>query len=333
MSYGRHNLTIKERLSEVWTLTITPHSQAEQICLTIPKMVVYLFLLAVLFYSGYVTLNMKINFDEYYSSKEATRILELTRLENEKLRSEIVKLAKETENLQDDLLALQQQGQRIQCMMSEDMIVGSQFPYLGEQRILLAYTSGDMDAGGRGGSTSYLLSQDAFCLIQSMKQDIKVLRETIPVQHKEMGNLEETVKEFTAVLAATPSIWPLIDNGSGWISSNFGSRRDPFTGKQAFHSGIDIGIWSGTPVVATADGIVSFSGEKAGYGNVVDIDHGYGYQTTYAHNQKLIVHNGQRVKRGEVIAYSGNTGRSTAPHLHYEVKVNGVPHDPRKYLY
>ncbi len=98
------------------------------------------------------------------------------------------------------------------------------------------------------------------------------------------------------------------------------------------HEGLDIAAWPGAPIVATADGVVSFSGSLSGFGYVILIDHGFGYTTFYGHNKANKVRKGQRVKRGDIIAYVGNSGRSTGPHLHYEIQVNGVPVDPTKYI-
>jgi len=109
-------------------------------------------------------------------------------------------------------------------------------------------------------------------------------------------------------------------------------RRSPFTGKRKMHEGVDIASRTGTPVFATADGIVSKAETAAGYGKLVVIDHGYGYKTYYAHNSKIFVKVGQRVKRNERISAVGNTGSSTGSHVHYEVHLNGVPVNPKKYL-
>lgn len=126
----------------------------------------------------------------------------------------------------------------------------------------------------------------------------------------------------------------------GNISSGFGMRPDPFTGKQAFHSGIDIAASSGTPVYAIQDGIVIYSGVKGGYGNCVMIDHYYPdvpqiprLQTLYGHNSTLAVKVGEPVKRGQVVAYVGSTGRSIGPHLHFEVRYNKMYVNPMDYLY
>lgn len=128
--------------------------------------------------------------------------------------------------------------------------------------------------------------------------------------------------------AATPSIWP----ARGTVTSGFGWRISPFGDGNELHPGIDIAYTMGAPVVATADGEVVMSGPAGGYGNLVQIDHGNGIATLYGHNSQTTVKVGQQVKKGQVIAYAGSTGKSTGPHVHYEVRVNNTPIDPMKYL-
>lgn len=118
----------------------------------------------------------------------------------------------------------------------------------------------------------------------------------------------------------------------GWISSLFGKRVDPVTGKVEFHAGIDYAGKTGTPILAVASGIVTWSGIRYGYGNVVELNHGNGYQTRYAHNKKNLVVVGQKVDQGEVIALMGSTGRSTGSHVHFEVLNNGRAVNPKKYI-
>ncbi len=130
------------------------------------------------------------------------------------------------------------------------------------------------------------------------------------------------------LLASTPSIKPV----NGWITSRFGYRKSPFTGKRSFHSGLDISNRPGTKIISTADGKVTYAAEKMYFGNLIILDHGYGKVTKYAHNKKILVKKGQKVKRGDVIALMGNTGKSTGPHLHYEVRINGAPVNPLKYI-
>ncbi len=126
----------------------------------------------------------------------------------------------------------------------------------------------------------------------------------------------------------TPSIMPVI----GRITDGFGERLDPFSGEGAFHTGVDVGADYGAPVHVTADGMVLDAGEHSGYGRVVIVDHGFGITTWYAHLSSYAVIAGTRVKRGEVIGYTGISGRSTGPHVHYEVRMNNAPVNPRHYM-
>ena len=128
---------------------------------------------------------------------------------------------------------------------------------------------------------------------------------------------------------ATPSRMPIVNS---YITSGFGGRADPFGGGGAFHKGIDFKASVGDPVLAVADGVVGFAGIKSGYGNVIDVDHGNGYITRYAHNSRLVVRVGDLVRVGQEIAKAGSTGRSTGAHVHFEVWVNGSVVNPRKFL-
>ena len=119
---------------------------------------------------------------------------------------------------------------------------------------------------------------------------------------------------------------------TGWFSDGFGWRKDPRTGKRQFHRGIDIVADAGTPIVAPADGLVSRATRVADYGKMIDLSHGFGYATRYGHLSEILVRPGQRVRRGDVIGRVGSTGRSTGPHLHYEVFRDGRRVNPWKYL-
>jgi murein DD-endopeptidase MepM/ murein hydrolase activator NlpD len=160
-----------------------------------------------------------------------------------------------------------------------------------------------------------------------------------------VGAVKESIQEFNVLKAANfshifhhyahqfqshvqPSLWPV----SGVLRSSFGSRTDPFSGEGAFHSGVDLSAAVGTPIHATADGVVQFVGPNGRYGRLVVVDHGGGLQTYYGHLSQYMVVVGQEVRRNEVIALSGSSGRVTGPHLHYEVRVHGMPVNPYKYL-
>lgn len=130
------------------------------------------------------------------------------------------------------------------------------------------------------------------------------------------------------LLSSTPAIRPT----KGWAASGFGYRRSPFTGLREFHKGLDIANRTGTPIISTADGIVSFVGTKGNFGKTIKINHGHGMVTLYGHTSKILKKQGDAVKRGDTIALMGNSGRSTGPHLHYEVFLNGIPVNPAKYI-
>lgn len=147
---------------------------------------------------------------------------------------------------------------------------------------------------------------------------------------KEQSVIElwEMLSDRQSLLASTPNIKP----ARGPIGSRFGYRIDPINGKQKMHAGVDMTVPPGTPVRAPADGVVSFAGWDEQYGKLISIDHGYGVLTRYAHNSQIYVQVGQKISKYDVISASGSTGRSTGPHLHYEVRVNGVPVNPMNYI-
>ncbi|OJH41606.1 M23 family metallopeptidase [Cystobacter ferrugineus] len=147
-------------------------------------------------------------------------------------------------------------------------------------------------------------------------------------QEQSLQELQAYFQDQKSLLASTPSVWPT----RGWVTSDFGQRLDPYTAERVGHAGMDIAAPHGKPVDAPSDGTVVFAGLEGGYGNVIVIDHGYGIKTRFGHLSKILVKAGDRVKRGMQIANVGNTGRSTGPHLHYEVRVNGIPQNPRKFI-
>ena len=142
-------------------------------------------------------------------------------------------------------------------------------------------------------------------------------------------SLRGKASRMLQALSAQPSIWPV---GGKLMQSAYGHRSDPFSGEGAFHKGVDISAAYGTPIYATADGIVVFAQTESGYGRLVVVDHGAGTSTYYAHLSKFHVHTGQEVRRGDVLGLVGASGRATPPHLHYEVRLGGAPVNPYRYL-
>jgi murein DD-endopeptidase MepM/ murein hydrolase activator NlpD len=158
--------------------------------------------------------------------------------------------------------------------------------------------------------------------------DIETLKKEVAASMNTVQEIRTYLSKERGVFQATPQGWP----AAGRLTSGFGMREHPLYGVRKFHSGVDISVGLGTPLHATADGVVSFADQSAGNGNIVVLEHGSGYSTVYAHNTKNLVHAGQTVKRGEVVAYSGSTGASTGPHVHYEVWKNGRSVNPAPFL-
>jgi murein DD-endopeptidase MepM/ murein hydrolase activator NlpD len=171
-------------------------------------------------------------------------------------------------------------------------------------------------------------------LISSIQSIIGNLNKRISVQGKSYDELQVLVKSKEKLLAGTPAIQPVSNKDLDRIASGFGVRIDPIYKTPKMHAGLDFTAPQGTPIYATADGRVTVAGnENDGYGNHVEINHGYGYETLYGHMVRVKAHRGQMVKRGEIIGFVGSTGKSTGPHCHYEVHKNGRKLDPIYFFY
>lgn len=157
------------------------------------------------------------------------------------------------------------------------------------------------------------------------------LRKEIEIYKIQMQKFASFVENSKDVIRYIPSVWPLKDGG-GNITSSFGYRKDPFMNNYKFHSGIDIAYWPGTPVIATADGVVTSAGWSEGYGKVVKIAHKYGFTTVYGHLMSIYVSEGSYVRKGQIIGTLGMSGRATGYHLHYEVRIGTEFVDPMPYL-
>jgi len=232
-------------------------------------------------------------------------------------REQIQKFAQEINELKDRLVQLDQFEKRIRIIANIDRPENNDGLF------------------GVGGSTpedlnpAIELTQRHQRLIKDMHRQIGQLDKATENQHGDFESLLDKLEAQKNLLAHTPAIRPV----NGWSTSGFGYRVSPFTGKREFHKGLDIANRKGTEIVATADGVVSFVGPQGNFGNLVVIDHGHGVTTRYAHLEKALLKRGEHVVRGKTIALMGNTGRSTGPHLHYEVRLNGVPVNPTKYIF
>ena len=169
-------------------------------------------------------------------------------------------------------------------------------------------------------------------LMRDMHEQIDELNRASIHQKGKFESLLKSLEDQQNLLASTPAIRPISRGEKSWVTSSFGFRVSPFTGQREFHQGFDISTRKGTPILATADGVVTFAGKKGLLGNTIIVDHGHGMVTRYGHCSKFLKKRGEKVKRWEPIALVGSTGRSTGPHVHYEVRLNGIPVNPYKYI-
>ncbi|MBI3581258.1 MAG: M23 family metallopeptidase [Nitrospinae bacterium] len=193
--------------------------------------------------------------------------------------------------------------------------------------------AGNNDAFGVGGpsnSDGLGQAQEKYTqgLLNQLDDDIVKLESRALKQEISFHELDGYFKDQSSLLTSTPSVWP----ARGWVTSGFGYRVSPFTGMKEFHEGLDISTHIDSPVVAPANGVVMNVSHDSGFGNFVEIDHGYGIVTRFGHNSKIVVKRGEHVKRGQLLARVGSTGRSTGPHVHYEVRLHGVPVNPYRYI-
>lgn len=295
-----------------YTFMFVPHHGKNVISLRIP--------VKVLKYSAValcsllvITVGTILNY-RYAASVASTEKVELQRLRqiNEVQHGQIEQLAKATTVLQEDMNRLNKLDAELRRMVNNDDLPASRSgiarPVPGQ--------------GGQDGPAVKAQLNDISKLVQELQTAAKVREESLTA-------MKGTLAERNARLAATPTIWPT----DGEVTSRFGWRSSPWGGWGSdWHPGIDIANDYGTPIIATADGEVVYSGWYSGYGKMIQIDHGYGVVTVYAHNAELLVNNGASVKKGQTIGYMGSTGYSTGTHLHYEVRVNGTAVNPANFL-
>lgn len=253
-------------------------------------------------------------YSSYSLRNEAAQIERLQQVNNVQ-QEQLLQLSKKASSLQSELDELNQVEAELRQITGVEGGEGS-----------LSGNGGDGTHNGQGGPVGQDLKiEDVSVVLDDLERRIAARRTSIQQLREAMKQQQELIAYQESVNASTPSIWP----SSGDVSSPYGLRW----GGSDYHPGIDIADDIGTPIVATADGVVTDAGwNSGGYGNMVDIDHGNGYMTRYAHAESVVVSPGQEVRRGEIIAYMGSTGYSTGPHVHYEVRVNGRPVNPVGYL-
>jgi murein DD-endopeptidase MepM/ murein hydrolase activator NlpD len=249
---------------------------------------------------GLTVFAVRANFDR----NEFDRLREQARVHQQEMGQLVGKL----ENMRKELVVMAQNDAKV--------------------RVINKLTKSKAEAELLGGVGGPAVGDASIDSLTSLQQQIDGLRREVDLRRVSQEEIQGFLNDQRSQLGSRPVGWP----AKGWVTSNFGVRRDPFDGQRRMHEGLDIAARTGAPVVATAAGIVREVGTEPGYGKLVVIDHGYGFSTAYGHNSRILVKVGQRIKRGDLIATAGNTGRSSGPHVHYEVRLNGVPVNPNKYL-
>lgn len=186
----------------------------------------------------------------------------------------------------------------------------------------------EVGQSARDFSRTYLPLHRQELAVRKMQDFLDRLGDAARLEEVRQQDLLRALRDNKGIAASMPSIWPI----NGFITSSFGGRKSPFGGGNQFHKGLDISGRPGTPIIAPGEGTVTLAAPDGAYGNSVEIDHGGGIVTKYAHMQRSIVKPGQWIRKGEVLGYVGMTGRATGPHLHYEVRLNGVPVNPMRYI-
>lgn len=315
------SIHVRTKKSKTFSLLIIPHTKKIKqlsIATWIPKFILS-FLFIFLFTSGYFIFNLYNDYgnlkQEYYEKVQKLDALEELNYhqknEIDNLRTgtlEIMEKLKSINALQEtvkDLVGLEQNPEEIEDEQIENSTV---FPSRGGAML-------------RDSNITNFNDKD-------LETQVKELSLQLDNSLNELSILIEDVEEKLKYLDAKPNLMPT----TGRITSGFGNRKNPFGSGIEFHNGLDIANNSGTEVKAAGSGIVTFAGYNSGYGRFIIISHGYGYQSIYGHNRKLLVDVGDKVEKGQVIAEMGSTGRSTGPHLHFEVRLNGEPIDPTKVI-
>ncbi len=273
----------------------------------------WVFLLTALVFTGLVGAN--IYFWDYYNGfKAKNQQLELAQKKNQAQSIQLASFYYKIKEIEKDLQRIREFDDRLKVMLNLEP----------ESQVSYHPLGGSTESQA---SSLYPFYRQEH-LARRMHSFIEELSETAKIEEIRQQEIIQAIQNQNDLLSSTPAIWPT----HGWVSSEFGYRISPFTGRREHHSGLDISAPIGTPIYAPADGTVTFAGRDGAYGKSLVINHGRGVTTRYAHMHKFLAEINQKVTRGELIGYVGNTGRSTGPHLHYEVHLNNVPVNPMRYI-
>ena len=287
--------------NECYTLIVVPHAKARfrriQVPVRLAKLTITLVTVAALTVGGVLV----------HYARMTAEVHDLRRL-----RAENSELLTKTRAYEENAGKLQAKVLQLQTMVTKLGVMAG-----------LEHSLPDAATAGMGGAIG--LESQAPALAP---RALAAIDESLTSLTQRSAQLEEFYRDQTLVLASTPSIWPV----RGYLSAGFGNRLDPFTGQRDFHSGIDISTPIGTRIFAPADGVILSAATQGAYGNSIIVDHGYGVVTRYGHLDAYAVRPGQRVRRGDLIGFVGSTGRSTGPHLHYEVWVRDQAQNPIHFI-
>lgn len=299
-----------EQNKESFTIMIVPHSGKSTFSISIPS-VVFKILGGILTCAAALALATIVHFSISYKHVKAdAKELSIKAKDYEMLQEQLRFFVEKTHILEEKMNEIEKLDSDLRGLLKND-------PSLGKK----SKPEASVNISNRG----VLASRGT---IDRERAILMSLEKKLPEQEKSLEELKDAVIQRNERLSCTPSIRPV----NGKITSAFGYRRSPFGRRREFHDGVDIAASYGEIVAATADGVVSFVGYRPGYGKTVTISHGYGFETSYCHNSSITVKVGQQVKKGQTIAKVGSTGRSTGPHVHYMVLLNGVLKNPSDYF-
>lgn len=323
----------KHEFKPNYTVTIVPNTYGRRYTFTLSAFIVrnlafvlaFLLIVLVLFICSYISM-----YSNYEQSK--SDLLQLQSV-NKEQQVQLYQIEELTTQIDQKIYYLDLLETKIKTLLGKDLVATKETKELDNALAALEEQMGDV--GGTANEDSsyvdyYIFSSDASAFdksedLASMSQILNSLNESLKIQQDSYDSLKSQVVKETDYSASYPDYWPI----SGSISDYFGYRTSPYVG---FHEGLDIAGNVGDPICAAGKGVVTFAGYQGSYGLVVYIDHGYGFETVYAHCSELLVSVGDEVNKADVIALRGNTGYSTGPHLHFEVRENGTQYDPLNYI-
>lgn len=310
---------IKKRFGKGFTFLVVPNSYGSVKSLVVPFPIL-IFIILVIVFNIYVFIGFTTQIGQIYQIRKEiwNKDMQIARLKREQreiqptleksnqIIEELNRLKTERAKIMSTWKAIQQKGGRLNTSVSRS--TGVRIPQ---------YAFVNLNEGQQ------------LTDLAELNANLEQLEQFISEEQTEQEILYKQLLAYEIKLDHTPSQWPV---ASRKVTSWFGNRYHPVYRQYRYHSGIDIKASYGSKVTSAADGVVSFAGYQGGYGYTVIVDHGYGYQTLYAHNSKIVVRKGQRVEKGQLICYSGNSGTSTGPHLHFEVRNGGKTVNPVLYL-